>query len=411
MAPLDRGDIPDALAAYERLRSAEGPDPSLLAEVAAVLLEEEARGGDPPRRRAAIAELVLAGPDGSAALDRLAAASGPDPARASALAALSARGHRGARAVLRRFLAHRDSEVLAQAVTALDPRTEARELIEHLTHDAPAVRRAAAALLEEAAPSVDGRAALSEAARQDPDPAVRSAAANSLSAYGDPAFEALRDRLSDEHPTVRMTAVGALARANLRRALAVITPFFETPPSPAGIEAARILGRAAHGEDGVTTARAYLRRALEVADASLRSQAAVALMTLPADPSLEAALFRALETEADASVRLAIARVLYGRPSTGTAARDALRALQTEDGMVGIQAAIVLAPSASDDSVAVLLRGLAAADPALRRVAGRALARDALRPDATRAALSDPDPLVRIRTAGGILAAGTRTAR
>ena len=41
----------------------------------------------------------------------------------------------------------------------------------------------------------------------------------------------------------------------------------------------------------------------------------------------------------------------------------------------------------------------------LRRTAARALARDAMDPDAARRALSDEDALVRIYGAGGILAA------
>jgi HEAT repeat protein len=51
---------------------------------------------------------------------------------------------------------------------------------------------------------------------------------------------------------------------------------------------------------------------------------------------------------------------------------------------------------------------LADPDALARRVAARALAREARAPHRARSALRDPDPLVRIAAAGGILAASVR---
>jgi HEAT repeat protein len=417
MTAVEARDVPGALEAYERFRDLDGPDGQLLAEVAAIILEEAALSEVEAEREAAFTQLILAGTRGLPVLRRLAEREEPAASRARALQTLALRGDASARAYLYSFVDAEDPAVLSIALGAVDAETETARLLEALRHPSAAVRKEAARALGGAAPSADARLALAEAARVDPEPSVRNAAVRALGSYGAAALDPLRDRLSDPDSSVRAAVVRALVQADRERALLIIGPLLETPPSSAGIEAARVIAFTGEASEpppegsgpapGVVDARAFLLRALVASAATLRSQAAVALVSLPPSPELDRGLLDALAAETEDGVRLSMAIALLRRPGAAEAAYRALRSLLAASGMPSLQAAAVLAEDEDerDRAVPVLERALEHEQAILRRVAARALARSAMRPDAVRGALTDDDPLVRISAAGGILAA------
>jgi HEAT repeat protein len=235
-----------------------------------------------------------------------------------------------------------------------------------------------------------------------------------LGEYGSEAFEILRERLSDADAQVRLAAVRALVRADRPLSLSVLGPLLEMAPNPAGIEAARVLaggGRQADDEisqehqEGETLARAYLRRALESAAPALRSQAAVALSSLESVADLGEVLGAALEREEDPQVRLGIATILARDEATRARGHEVLTEIMGGDSIPAVQAAGFLARDEVEAATARLIELIGSEDDDVRRVAARALARDALEPDAARRALRDDVASVRISAAGGILAA------
>ena len=402
---VDARDVSRSLDEYDRFREEEGGgDPGLLALVAALVLEQAVVRGNDDQRDAAFHQLSLAGTAADPALDRLAEGADDPAIRARALGVLVTRGDSGARAELRGMLDSDDTRIVAEAARTLDAPDDTPKLLELLVHTGGDVRAAAARGLAGAAPAGSVYVALAEAARVDPIPKVRAAAVRSLGAFGAQAFETLRERLSDADQSVRMAAVGALVEADRPQALAVVGSLLEMAPSPAGVEAARVI--AASGGEGAETARAFLRRALVSGEANVRSHAAVALSGLPDNESLVPALAEALESEQDPQVRRALASILADRPATRAKALEALRAMMTEEeGMARVQAAAALAEHEPAAAIPVLTEAMQEGEPDVRRTAARALARDALSPDAARTALRDADVLVRIHAAGGILAA------
>jgi HEAT repeat protein len=416
MSAVEAHDVGAALDAYERFRQTEGADGDLLAHVAALVLEEAILGDDATRADAALGELAMAGTAGDDTVRRLAVEGRPDAIRARALALLAKRGDGGAKDELRAYVDSDDWVVKAAAVEALSVDEDGALLIALLGHPAAGVRRAAAALLARAVTSGEALAALSEQARVDPEPAVRAACVRALGEHGPAGFETLRERLSDPDSQVRMSAVTALVRADRERALSALGPLLEMAPSPAGVEAARVLAGGARraGEEtpgadaeGVTLARAYLRRSLESAEPALRSQAAVALSSLPEENGLDAALREALDREQEPSVQISLAIILAAKDASRARALEVLAALMERDGVQAVHAAGVLAKHGETAAIDRLGELLHAPTPDIRRVAARALAREAMQPDAARTALRDEDPLVRIRAAGGILAAAS----
>lgn len=403
---VEADDLEGAIAAYEDYRRSEGADADVLGRVAGLLLEREARSDDGERRRAAILQLSLAGTAGEPGLIRLAEAEGVGPSRLAALEVLARRGSESARLSLRALADHEDPAVLAAAILGMDPALDRDLLLEHLRAPSAEVRRAAARALSPR-DDADVLRALAEAARVDPDPAVRAAAVGSLALAGPAGVDALRERLGDPMSSVRLAAVGALVRADEAQARVALGALLEMAPSPAGIEAARVLAQLDDdgSPTGASAARAYLRGALEARDAGLRSQAGVALTGLPstADAPIDA-VRAALATETEPEVRLSFARALWRR-DRATASR-ALEELLADDGMPGVQAAALLAAEAHEAAVSKLdevARGDGVS--VLRRTAARALAREAMQPDRARRHLGDEDALVRIYAAGGILAA------
>ena len=403
---VDSGDVSHALHAYERFRTSDGDDVELLARVAELLLFSEARGDDASRRSAAIHELSLAGTAGRPTLDRLATA-GSVPA----LTALARVGDETARRVLRGMSDSSDPEVRAASLLGASIDHDRALLLASAVESSSRVRETAVSRLGELAPDSDIRALLEDRARVDPEPGVRSAAVRALGAFGVAALELLRERLSDSVASVRTASVEAILRADRGQARAIFAALLETPPSAQGIEAARLLATPVDRDDPPTdadsqAARVYLLGCLSAADGILRGQAAVAVLSLPGEEESAAALRQALARETDSSVRLSIARAMLRLSGTASEATTALRTLVASDlGMAGLQAAALLAESHDADAIARLDAALIEPDTSLRRVAARALARDAMLPGHVTNALSDADAEVRIAAAGGILAA------
>jgi HEAT repeat protein len=401
---VDRGSFEEAMTAYERVRETDGADVQLLGRVAGLLLEDEARSDDRERRRDAVREIAAAGTAGDAILRRLAASG---PARVDALEALARRDD-GARNELRAFADDPDPDARAASMSGMHVIEDRALLVAGLAHPSARVRERAAERLAGAAPESDVRQLLEQVARVDPEAAVRVSAARALGAFGPAALDPLRERLGDAASQVRMAAVGALVRADRDAATDVLGPLLATPPSAQGIEAARLLAQPSGERPGDETARAYLRQALLTSDPALRSQAGVALVSLPRVSELEAPLREALARESDPGAKLSLARALLRQSGAREDALAALRALMREgSGMNSLQAAAVLAAERDADAAGVVAAFLDAEDPFLRRTAARALARDAMRPDDVRRMLRDPDAGVRIGAAGGMLAAAS----
>ena len=410
---VERGDVDGALQAYERFREMEGADADLLANVAGLVLTRAATGDDATAQRAALGQLALAGTAGMPTLIRLAESDGVTPARLGALEALARRGREDAKLALRALADSPEPEVLAASVAGMDPVEDETLLLRLAGSPHAAVRRAALGALADRADQPPVAVLLAEVARSDPEASCRAAAVRALGGSGGIAVPLLRERLGDPAPSVRFAAVAGLMRADPERGRLALAPLLDVAPSPTGIEAARALIQRAEGPDelaGASHARAFLERALAAHDPALRSQAGVALASLPerASPPLDA-LRRALLREPNAEVRLSLARALL--PHDPAMARAALGRLMDEDaGMPAVQAAALLSAEGDPGARGLLERVIDSDAPSiLRRTAVRALAREALSPDAVRGLLRDEDPLVRIYAAGGILAAAAAT--
>ena len=403
---IDARDLGGAIAAYERVRASDGDDGGLLSRIAELLLEDEAASTEADRRDAALHQLALAGTSGRSALERLGAAGS-----AHALAVLAEAGSDSAKHALRDHIESEDPDVRAAAVLGLSIDDDRARLLTLAVESSTRVRAAAVARLSELAPETEARAVLEERARIDPDPSVRAAAVRALGSFGTTEITLIRERLSDPMASVRMAAVAALLHADRDGGRAVLAALLETPPSVQGIEAARLLGTAVERDQPPTdqdasSARAYLMGALSAPEPALRSQAAVALSTLRGPGQVQTALSAALARETDGGVKLAIARALLPLADGEHDALEAIRALAAgEITMTSLQAAIVLAIRHEDAGLAQVEAAMHGADIPLRRIAARSLARDAMMPERAEPALSDPDALVRIQAAGGILAA------
>ncbi|MEM9074922.1 MAG: HEAT repeat domain-containing protein [Myxococcota bacterium] len=408
---VEERDVGKALDAYDSFRDADGSDIDLLADVAALVLELEARGEDPQHRNAALSQLRIAGNAGLPTLHRIATSDGVSLVRALALQALARRGDRQSKAFLYAMLDEDDPAIVAAAVTAIEPDEETDRLLRYLGDTHPEVRKSAALKLSSVPDDAHVMQALAQVSRVDPEASVRNAAVRALGSFGAAAVPALRERLGDADAQVRLAVVRSLVRADRATAVVLVAPLLATPPSRAGIEAARVIaltGESAEENEaraGLEDARRYLLGALRNAEPTLRSQAAVALVSLQRDEATDMALLEALGHEEDHGVRLGIARALRNRSTGSDEAEVALAELMTGAGMPAVQAAVLLAPSGREDALQRLEGALASDESLLRRVAARALAKDAGRPEAVRTHLRDEDRLVRIHAAGGILAA------
>lgn len=405
---IDARRVPDALAAYERMRASEGADPILLAKIAAALLEAEALSDDQATSAAAFAQLTAAGTAARDTLRRLSAVPGKPVVNAHALSVLATHGDNNARTLLRASIDASDSDIRAYAITSLEVIDDAPLLVAALGNSSGAVRLAAANVAAPGPIVPELFAALVGASRNDPLPAVRAACIRALGRAGTDAVETLRERLSDVSEPVRMAAIGALAQADRVRARDILTSLLGMGANPASLEAARVLAAPIAGDErGVIDARAFLLRGLASTEVPLRTQSAVALAGLPPDATMTAALLSAMETDADASVKLLLASMLLSRSDAQARAHIVLHALLASAGMIALQAAATLAKEVDRDAMHVLAQGLRDPNPAFRSVSARAVAREALLPDLVRRALGDEDASVRITTAGAILSAAS----
>jgi hypothetical protein len=403
------GDFARAWSSYESLRASDGDDDALLALVAESLLLREARGEEPTARTAAVQQLALAGTRGRTTLEALSRADGP--AGLEALVALARVGHRDAQRLLRGMADSDDAAVRAASVLGMSGEDDRAVLLAWCADPSREVRDAACGRLAELAPDELALASLTERARIDPEPTIRATATRALGRFGAPASLVLRDRLSDADVRVRNAALEALLRADRDAGRQAATSILATPTSATTIEAARLLAttldpRTPPSDEDRVAARTHLFAALTHPDATTRGQAAMAVLSVAPDEATTHAIVPLVEREPDVGVRLSLARALAGRDGAHDAARAALGRILAEDhGMTGLQAAVVLTTLGDEPGLGRVRSELASPEASLRRVAARAIARDALRPGEARPLLEDPEAAVRIAAAGGILAA------
>jgi len=416
-AEVEQRRLPEALAAYERVREHDGPDVGLLRHVAALALELSVESDDASVRDAAFSQLRRAGERARPVLLRL-SDHASEAVRAHALELRLDAGDALPRAELRSFLDAQDHEARAAAQAALDAldADDVALLVASLQDPSAHVRRAAAVGLRRAAPRADVRGTLELVARVDPVLSVRVAALHALGRQGPEAFPVLRDRLSDPEGSVRMAALMALAAAEPVQAAGVLAALLGTPPSTSSVEAARLLAQR-EGDVDAVRAGEYLLSALGHHDENIRAQAAVALSSLStvlapdADTGAsryEAALRARLAVEAVRRVRLVIAQILQRGVTTRDVGVVALRDLLAGDDVPAVMAAVALARERDAAALSRLDAALTDARATHRRVAVAAFTHDAGDPDRARAALLDDDALVRVAAAGGIFASYPR---
>jgi HEAT repeat protein len=404
---LHEGRTSEALAAYRTLAAADGDDLDLLASVARALLVEAAC--DAASSEAAVRELAAGGARGRAALDEVAGAG--CAGSFAATVALARRGDEAALRYLRGRADDADAAVRAAAVIALSPSEDRAVLLRWAEAPEEAVRAAALERLGALGPDdPEALALLSAQARGAPSAALRARAVRALGSFGASAMEPLRARLSDPEASVRLAALGALARADREGARSTLLALLAAPTGAGSIEAARLLGTLIGGGEAPTeadraAALGHLGAALGHADPQLRAQAAVALTGMPGEDGLTPALLDALAREADPTAALALARALLRRDERAAPALAALRGLLGAAGMTGVQAAAELA---AREQAAGLEACRAFALGGLGEAGARAVAIDALgarHPGELVPLLSEADPAVRLPAAGAILAA------
>jgi HEAT repeat protein len=264
---------------------------------------------------------------------------------------------------------------------------------------APAVRRAAmhAAAIAKDPRDVD---ALSEAARVDPEPIVRTDAVRTLGAIGGAGVVAkLRDLWTSADEPLREDIAAAWARgptwsAGGREELRVL---LAEGRGPGAIEAAGVVLREASRDPELdASATALLTRTIEKASHRDRLHA-VAIAPHVAGPILEA--LRAAAKDLDITVRVAVlARLLESPPDRGAS----LESLETIAGTVASspasRAKLALAEAGDLHIQAWIESDLVAPEPSVRLGAAMALA--ALgRSGRAAPLLADSDPSVRTRAA------------
>ncbi|MDW8246141.1 MAG: HEAT repeat domain-containing protein [Sandaracinaceae bacterium] len=407
MRAAQQGRGSTALAHYKTLRKEEGDDEEVLAWVAEALLIEESRVQEKTRREAALRELLGAGARGKEVLRRITQAPNPP---LEAFVVLGGASDRDAMRFLRGLADHPDLETRVASVVGMSAQEDLAILLEWCDAFEPELRERACAKLAGAAADPEALRLLSERARIDPMPGVRKACVRALGFFGKPAAGVLLDRLSDGDGSVRQAALEALMRASEDDGREAVRSMLAIPIHHEGLEAAALLVRAsskerASSDEDRASGMRHLLSALQHPDPSIRSHAAVLISGLPDLKPYARALAQRLGEEKEPQVRLGLARAVI-RSGEEQMGRAALRRLLREDhGMIGLQAAAMLAGLGEERGIERLREALEANDPSFRLVAAWALAREAMRPIEVWRALEDPEPLVRIRAAGGILAA------
>lgn len=232
---------------------------------------------------------------------------------------------------------------------------------------------------------LDGLRALSDAAQDDPDPAVRAAAATSLGQLNNPrVLPVLLRMLRDGNPAPREAAIAALASLGEP----ALNPLLEA--------------RQREEEAVRTGTHLALARLAQKFKADLLSQdlevrlAAIEALGRIGNPALARSLTPLL-TDSEEKVRLTVARVLerLGNPATKGALRGVLQRPE-ETAAVRLAATIALGKMGDEEALQMLVENLASSEEAVRVPAAQALREAGLAAlPALQKALQSDQPTVR----------------
>jgi len=394
---VESGQYTAALRAYE----ADGHDPSTLRSFAESSLERAAVSRDAAQSRAALNELALLGPRAEPLLERIADRAEVPVVRADAMRMRMALGAGSARSQLRALLSSPDADVVDQAYAALDPGEDAAMLERALNEPRAQRRTTALQLLSRSAPT---RLALVErVSRDDPEAALRAAAARELGRYGRAALPALELALRDKDEQVRLAAIDALGRLASASepepaALALLDQQLGAASTPVSLGAARALLRLRPAREPARAWAAWLT-ALTAADAGLRARAASALPARPIPEPPRSTVYERLRSEPVHSVKLLLALAIG---PDDPEARAALTQLAASASVTGAQAAAALWPH--DRAQHARLRNLRSHPAAIvRATAARLLGRELHDCRSVAKLLADALWSVRLAAAGAAL--------
>lgn len=398
-AALARGSVVQALAVYDALPRA---DPERLVPIAERLLSDAAQSEDAGLVARAFSELATAGTHARRVLEALAEADALR-VRARALGTLARLGDTAAQQQLQPLLRGATPELRALALGA-QREPDAAFVRAALGAPHASVREAAVHAARRVSMDAPLEALLAELLRRDPEPSVRAGAAAALGRGGDPAVRALDAALADASSAVRQAALGALWSVAPARAALRVHRLWATDPTDESLEAARRALDASAAAALASDAREHLVRALTASAPALRAQAALGLGG--AGAAAADALAARLAIEQVPTVQLALAVALGPARTAAT-----LRTLAAGQDVNAAQAAAALA--AYGEQVGLERLRLLRASPAVavRRVTYVALARELGRVSEARGGLSDPDPHVRLATAGAVLTGRARPVR
>jgi len=385
-------------AAVERYERA-GKSRGVLESLSRSLLTQAAESGDREQQRAAFVELSLLGTRAEPLLEELSDAGRAPQLRAQALRLRLALGDEDARQPLRALASHADPTVADAGYAALDPDADWPLLLDALSSPRSARRSAALSVLGRAPGTAAGRhEALGQVARFDPEPQLRAAALACLERVGQGAAPIFEAALQDGDAEVRSAARRGVLRVDPERGRALLDQQLGAAVSSESIAAAvALLGAQPPLE--AERARALLMAALTSPDATLRARAAGSLALVPEAQRDRTLLRERLEAEKVRSVRFSLALAL------GAADADANKALidlsQSAD-LTGAQAAAELA--ARDTQARERLRGLTGHSTVLvRATAARLIARELHESDPLVKLLADSAWQVRSAAAGAVL--------
>jgi hypothetical protein len=302
----------------------------------------------------------------------------------------------------RRYADDADPAWRAVGARALVRAVDRRARLAALTDGDPRVRREAARAARDARDVADEQA-LSEAARLDPEPIVRTEAVRALAALsGARITDALRDLWTGGDEGLREDIATAWSSPSLwdaggREALRVLVA---SGHGPGAIEGAAAVLR--HADAGPDLASLAIGRLVESIRAGARVTRLQAIAQAPLDrpellPLLEAVRASAKDDD-DEQVRIGALTRLAGRSGPGAAdaraAVESLEALAQPGSAVGAQARLALGSDGDRRVQAWLEQDLASSDAFDRLAAATALADLGV---AARAAplLGDDDPSVR----------------
>ncbi len=421
---LDRGRFDVALRTYDEAAEREGHDPEVVVELAVLLLRQSIQSGDRRLQDAAVVQLRMAGSRGRVTLRGLLPELEPGLAQLQVADALvSGVKEQGQRRVLQNliwaYLA--SNEPAIQRISLRHARAGDRAVLERALRSAePTVRAAALRRLGGMEPQA-WMLSVAQKAIHDTNVHVRRAAVKVLDRAGE-------DRgvmfalFADADPLVRLETLRILSSHNDlatdQALLRLLAAQLVWPPSSMGVAAAQVLSRRdpleTHLQTSPIAAVEYLQRVLlESGERDLRAQAAVALILvepgLPLRHFVSELLARLPASERD--LRLQLARVLLEDEPARPRAFSELQVLLDRCDVPGVQAAALLAQQGEGalgqlgaEMLGRCVSPELAPDTTARRTAARSLAADAGLVSKARACLSDPDPIVRIFCAGGIVA-------